>query len=406
MAQVKAFRGWRYCQEKVGDISELLAPPWDVISEQKRLFLKEKSPYNIIHLIDRKANPVTVSKIWRKWRQEGIFQQDRQPCFYFLRHLFSYQGNILRRDGFLVLVRLEDFSSGIIRPHEQIFTQHRDNRLKLIEHCRTNFSPVFLLYEDKDFFLEEIGEKSQLIAESSFEKDSLMMSVLTAGQEIATVEKFFQSRQLFIADGHHRYQAALAFARSHPEEGNQYVLAYLTNICSPAVIIAPTHRYIRGDFPLPLEKIQRYFEVETTTNAAHLFSLMNQDEAICFGLWEGQKFFLLKLKDSNEVFSLLPQGHHFSWRKLNCVIFNYFLLPHLFGIHPETEARNFFYDRDPELLIRKRQQEGNGIVFFLPPIKKEDFSAVVSAGEIMPQKSTYFFPKVPSGLVINYFGKD
>ncbi|HOJ38926.1 MAG TPA: DUF1015 domain-containing protein [bacterium] len=404
MAEIRPFTGWRYNEMMAGEIGRLLAPPWDVIDEEKRARLLNQSPYNIVHLIDRKADPARVAVVWQQWREQKIVVPETAPCFYLLRHRFSHQGQNLERTGILALLKLEDFSSGRVIPHEQIFDRYRDNRLKLIGCCRANFSPVFLLYKD-GLWPEKLVEEATALTETVFEGDSLTLLRLNRETVLARIQEFFEPEPLFIADGHHRYQAALAYARNHPQPENQYVMVYLVSLRSPGLLIAPTHRYIPGEISLERPELKSYFQVETVPDLSRMFSAMPADGTTCFGAWDGKKFFVLTLKEMNQILPFLPEQRSLPWKTLDGVVLHYFLLPRLLGVSHEGSEKKFFYDRDPEAVMAKRRQQGQGLVFFLRPVKKEQFVAVASSGEVMPQKSTYFFPKVPSGLVIHYFGK-
>ncbi|MCM8768985.1 MAG: DUF1015 domain-containing protein [Candidatus Omnitrophica bacterium] len=406
MAKVKPFGGWRYNPEAVPDLGQVLAPPWDVIDERKKEEFLRRSPWNMVRLIDKEADPLSVFSLWQEWRKKKILLPEEKPCFYLLKHRFFYQGRAFERLGVIVALKLEDFSTGLVRPHEQIFTHYRDNRLRLIELCKTNFSPVFLLYDDPGFSLEELADQTTWVTTASFEGETLSLGQISRLEQISQIESFFQAKTLFIADGHHRYQAALIHAQNHPEEKNQYVLAYLANLQSPALLLAPTHRYVPVNFSFDQSGLQVYFQVQAQPDLPCLLASLSGDGPASFGLWDGKSFYLLSLKDFQPILPYLPEGKSLCWKTLDGVILHYFLLPRFLGLPPETDRKVLFYDPVPEVVMNKRLREGRGVVFFLRPVRKEQFTAVALAGEFMPQKSTYFFPKVPTGLVVHYFGEE
>jgi uncharacterized protein (DUF1015 family) len=407
MANIRPFPGLLYNRNLTGDLRTVLAPPWDVIDENLRQDLARRSAYNIIRLIARDADPQEVKKTFEKWRSDGILVPDKKTCFYYLKHTFLHQGKQLIRQGILALLELEDFSTGNIVPHENIFPEHRDNRYRLIEQCRANFSPVFMLYQDADRTMEEIGQGLKECPGTEFNGDTLRFAGISEEKTVQKITSFFRGRKLFIADGHHRYQAALDFYKNNPVPKNRYVLVYLADLHAPELVICPTHRYVPADvrFEERKQALAEFFEIERVASQAEMFRRMvNTGGSLTrFGVYGQPGFFVLTLKNQDSIRPFLPAGYSETYRFLDVVVLHRVVLEQVLGMKENASGAKIAYERNPENLIEKRRQAGKGLVFFLNPVPKEQFIAVVNKREVMPHKSTYFFPKVPSGLVIHRF---
>lgn len=407
MANIQPFSGFRYNKKLIGDLGTVLAPPWDVINQNQQADLVQCSPYNIIHLIARNADPKKVKTILRKWRSDSILVSDKEAGFYYLKHTFTYQGDQLTRQGIFGLLELEDFSSGNIIPHENIFPEQRDNRYRLIEECRANFSPVFLLYQDPDRIMEKIKLDLAESSETKFNGDHLQFLRITGKNIIQEITGFFGDRKLFIADGHHRYQAALKFYQNNPSPENKYVLVYLAGLGSPELIICPTHRYLLTAESLEERRpdLEKFFEVQKVDSQAEMFKRMRQtkDNLSRFGICDCKNFFVLILKNRNYIQDYLPAGHSEIYRFLDVVILHEVILKQILGWREAGTGKEIEYERDAEKLLEKQRKNKKGLIFFLNPVPQEQLLAIINNHEVMPHKSTYFFPKVPSGLVLHLF---
>ena len=404
MVEINSFRGYIYNLNKVGDINKVIAPPWDVINGEYERSLFQSSPYNAIRLISQNGNPDEVKRIFGKWVTERILVKSERESFYFLKHGFKYQNKELERKGFFALLKLQDFSSGNVIPHEVIFEKHKNNRYRLVEKCRANFSPVFMLYNDEENNIEEIlNAGTEIITNGELNEEKFIFGIVNEEDKISAIKKFIKSQKLLIADGHHRYQAALSYFKNNPSVENSYILVYLVNLESPELIINPTHRYIPVDilFEEKMVEIRNFFEITKVSGSKEMFNKMEKTE-ICqhkFGVWDNKNFYVLNLKDKKYPLKYLPPGKSENWGLLDVVVLHHFILKEILGIGD----KEFMYDSLAEKLIKKCKEFGKGIVFFLNPVTKEQFKKVVGNKEIMPPKSTYFYPKVPSGLVIHKF---
>jgi len=405
MVEIKSFCGYIYNIDKVGDISKVIAPPWDVINGEYERSLFQRSPYNAIRLISQNGNPDEVNEIFDKWVPEKILMKSEKEGFYFLKHRFKYQNKELERKGFFALLKLQDFSSGNVIPHEVIFEKHKNNRYSLIDKCRANFSPVFMLYHDEENNIEKIlNADSEIITNGELNEEKFIFGIVNEEDKISAIKKFIKSQKLFIADGHHRYQAALSYFKDNPSVENSYILVYLVNMESSELIINPTHRYIPVDIPFEekMGELKNFFEITKVPDGEkEMFRKMERTE-ICqhkFGVWDNKNFYVLNLKDKKDPLKYLHSGKSKDWGLLDGVVLHHFILKEIFGM----DEKNFIYDFSAEKLIKKCEKSGKGIVFFLNPVTKEQFKNIVGNREIMPPKSTYFYPKVPTGLVIHKF---
>ncbi|MFQ5444532.1 MAG: DUF1015 domain-containing protein, partial [Nitrospinales bacterium] len=281
MVDIAPFSGLLFNQDKTGSITEVVAPPYDVIRPHQQEELYEKNPYNVVRLILGKQYPddnennnryTRSAKDFQEWVKEGILTQDKQPCFYVYSQDYSVDGQPISRVGFFARVKLEDFSEGNICPHEFTLAKAKKDRTHLLEACRANFSPIFGLFSDPQ---EEIDKKLEKI------KEQTPLGVIADGQIthrlwrlddkeiIDSLTASFRNKKIFIADGHHRYETALAYSKRSESKGtdSKHVMIFLTNMESQSLSIFPIHRLIRCPSPFNREdfltKIGKYFDVKS-----------------------------------------------------------------------------------------------------------------------------------------------
>ncbi len=394
MVEIKPFCGYIYNLEKVKNISNVISPPWDLINEELEKKLLSLSEYNIVKLIKKENFPEDVYKNLNKWIEDNILIKDNNEYFYFLEGIFEYKGKIHKRQGLLGILKLEDFETGNIIPHEKIFQKYSDNRYKLIEKCRSNFCPIFMLYQDKNFEIEKIIEKGKVYSEGKINNESFKFGKIENTENIEKIKKFFINKNLFIADGHHRYTASLLFFKNNPDEKNRYVLAYISNIESDGVLIFSTHRYIPAEVKLNFdEKLIKIFKVENLEKMEEEISEINKGRKM--GMYYNNEFYVLDLKNYEKIIDADSL-----YKKIDSFIVDNYLIKNFVEIKENTE---FLYHSSKEYLLDEYEKRKKGVIFFLNPVAKNLFIEICSNRKIMPQKSTYFYPKVPSGLVIYKF---
>ncbi len=430
MADVQSFRGLRYNLKKIGDLSAVITPPYDVISAEEQLLYHRKSPYNVIRLefgeeqaedLPQKDKYTRAALNLENWLKDGVLIREERPAFYLVEHRFLYQGEERSRFSLIARVRLEDFSSGQIRPHEMTLKGPSSDRIRLLQSCRANLSPIMGLYRHHGqgilSLLPDTMNRPALTAVDNYGL-TYSMWVISEERAIARVCQFFTDNVLYIADGHNRYQAALAYqqeqrsARPSEREAFNFVMMALSDAEDPNLIMLPTHRLVRGLNAKTLEGLEadsaRYFQKEL------LAPLTNRDETLrswleilkrqgqnqtTFGLYglDRKQLRLLRLKREK-----WPADQPSALRDSDVYILHHLILRQILGINgPEMGETYLKYTRDELEAVNGVDSGEYQLAFLLNPAPVSSVLAVADEGARMPQKSTYFYPKTPAGLVIN-----
>jgi len=416
---LRPFRALRYNPAVVGDLSAVVAPPYDVISPERRDALYALSGYNAVRLIlNRDADPYTAAaKVLEVWRRDGVLQRDTQPSLcYHVEDFALPDGSRRRREGVIGAVRLEPFSTGHIRPHERTFARHKEDRMRILRAVRTNLSPIFGLFANKATALDPARAIAAARApDLDLQDDSGVRHrawLLTELPAIAAIADALADETIFIADGHHRYETGLAYAAECGATDAQapytFIMMYLTSMSDPGLVILPTHRVLSAGAGVNaaelLAWLRQYFKLTTFARTARREFLeclrRNQAQAgIGAVLAPGDQLHVLTLADTKALDTyaahLAPVVRHLDVAVLDTVI-----LRGLARIDCTTAAQegHLTYTHDAETALRAID-EGAHAVFLMNPPRIEDVQAVCLAGETMPEKSTYFFPKLPTGLV-------
>lgn len=430
MAHIVPFRGILYNQHKIRDLSRVIAPPYDVITPEEQERLYRKSPYNIVRLIlNQEPNPYeSAARLFEGWQAEGIFVRDERPALYFLSHRFrTNEGKEKERQGFIALNRLEDFSTGTIRPHENTLEGPKEDRLQLMLACHANLSQIFALYsEPKRIINRALAEHVQGVAPPIDVKEegggSCLLWRISDIEMIRLVQREMEDQSLLIADGHHRYEAALNY-RNHfrqkrekwsGREAFNYVMVYFANMKDDGLAILPTHRLVRGFSPIPFQKLeealQRHFYLEPypkTPDGQRWFlralkSGGKKRHLIGASFKRDPRYLILRLKNKRSL-QRLAKDLSEPLRDLDVTTLHLLILEHILGLAPEEQVKEevMSYSQDEERVLKAVDKEDYQAAFILNPPNPEEILAVALRGEKMPQKTTYFHPKLISGLVIN-----
>lgn len=432
MASIAPFRGIRYNLEKIGDLSLVVAPPYDVITPSAQDRYYAQHPQNVIRLIlgkelpgdDEKENRYTRAReFFHSWLKEGVLVQDHVPCLYLYEQRFVHPrtGESLRRLGFLALVKLEPWSARVIFPHEKTFDKPKQDRLALIKTCSANFEPVFAFYPDPletvQALLEEEAEKDPAIDFLEEGIEHRLWPIRDEGR-IREIVEVFRGGRLFIADGHHRYETALAFrdelekADPAPPEvkakrSYQYVMMLLVSAHDPGLVILPTHRLLKS-IPHPsadalLEEVRRFFTVEARDlrqgrEAEDIKRVLEEMERL------GQGRCVLGMSLGGKDLYLLTLRGDVLQRPLgpDVRVLHQLLIEGLFGASLEEIA----YTRDEVEALRAVMAGRSRLAFFLNPPRIIEVQETAEAQELLPPKSTFFYPKPLSGLVIRRIDRD
>jgi len=441
MAEIAPFRGLRYQTEKPEDLAGLVIPPYDVISPEEQKLFHQASPYNMIHLeLGSKTsedsetnNPHTrAAKYLLEWQRERVLVRDEDPVLYYYELDFPVTRELRQaRCGFMCALRLQDFSSGFVRPHEKTFQAVKDERLGLMLACHANLSPVFALYSDPamvvDYTLRNGREPEPVISFVDRAGMKHRLWRVVHRETIQQVTGLMLDKPIFIADGHHRYETALNYRNiQRRHQGNapanapfEYIMMYLSNLDQGGLMILPTHRLLRhlGSWEPErfLGNASACFEVIRYDTTSHGLRRWREDldkgrtagETVIGMHWrEAESFYLMKAKREVVSSYLAGCGVDEVLRSLDVVILDQLLLRRLLALSDSFLANehNIHFKQDLLEAVSAVQTGAYEIGFFINPTRIEQVQEVASAGLIMPHKATYFYPKVGSGLVINSLG--
>ena len=431
MVDVVPFSALRYNTDKAGPLQELTAPPYDVIRPDMQEALYDKNPYNVVRLILGRQYPddtetnnryTRAAADFREWRASNILMPDPQPAFYVYRQDYDYEGRRIQRAGLFARVRLEEFSTGNICPHEFTLSKAKQDRARLIRACRANFSAVFGLYSDPrhhvDAHLDEVMRSAPL-GEVTDEGVENRLWRLTDPDVQESIRRHFADKKVYIADGHHRYETALAYYREHGKEvpGAAWVLMFLTNLDAEGLVIYPIHRQVKAREPLDsarfCSRLEPYFDLESLPPGLPMESLQARlagagKEGVAFAAWfqDGQGV-MMRLKSVDAVKPFMAPEDPEELKVLGVYQLHTLVLNHLMGIDtrtPEGQQHMNYNVRAAEAREQVEAEAGQyDVVFFLNPTPMEQVRRLAERGIRLPQKATYFYPKLLSGLVINPF---
>ena len=443
MAKIIPFKGILYNKEKIRDMKDVVAPPYDVISPSEQEELYKRHDNNVVRLIlGKESNSDTPDNnrytkardSFDSWQRDSILIKDAFPSIYVYSqeyHLGETEGfEKKRRLGFIALSKLENFGEGKIHPHENTLAKPKEDRLKLMQHCNANFSSIFGLFSDPskriDSVLKDYMRHSPLY---DLVDDAGMRHTLWAIRDnkvIQIITGVMSDKQVFIADGHHRYETAINYRNEMREklpnftgeELYNYVMMYFTNTNSEGLSILPIHRLVSNlsnfDKKKIIKKAGEFFNIEKLslnesdekTVKQKLFSDMKErgKKEHIFGMYLGNdEYLLLTLKDEDVLDRLITNSRHPSWKKLDVTILHTLLIEKVLGVSEKNlaEQKNITYTISEDEAIKDVKAGKYQIALFLNPTKIEEVKDVATAGEKMPQKSTFFYPKLITGLVMN-----
>ena len=431
MVEVCSFRGWRFDVAQVGDLSDVVTPPYDVIDNKQQDALFKKHPCNFIRLeLNREepgdATPETkyerAAGFWKHWRLDGILRQEPEDAIYVYSQEFEWEGQKHVRSGFLARVRLEEFGAGNIFPHEQTLSGPKADRLNLIRATKANLSPIFGLYPDESGSVQQILDDTCLTLTPSVATDHLGVIhrtwVVTDHNVISRVKAGLRDLPVFIADGHHRYETALNYRRELQASGKlnddmgapNFVMMMLVGMQDPGLQILPTHRLVSGLPEITADQLQECLatccEVErlgtgdqAARDAWDLIEIDGGQNVFAFGTAADNNWLLARVTDTSSMAQLASE-HSETWQSLGVSLLHKLLLEDLifkkFGGDPKFQYVHRVDETTAALKARSHQ-----LACLVAPATIDDVSEIAAARETMPPKSTYFYPKLLSGLVVN-----
>jgi len=434
--EIRPFKAFRFNSAVVGDVGKCIAPPFDVISPCQQQQLYQRSRYNIVRITKGKTNPcdndsnnqyTRAAEYLARWMQEGALKQDSTDAIYAYVQDFELAGAKCQRLNFIALAKLEDFGPpGWVRPHEQILNEQLIDRLKLKRATEARFGLVFMLYEDQQKIAEKIIKKVAVQAPLiDFVNDDNVrhrVYAITSKRDIDAIATMMSDKSCIIADGHHRYTTGLHYSKQCNNPAARYQMLAFVNMCQDGLKVLATHRLVGNlenfDIDQLIAEVEEDFEVtELRFSSAtgrdrarqKMLAIMNAEydnNETAFGIYAGEnRFYLAVLKNKQAMDSAAPEKSA-AWRTLDASILHKLVLEKLLRIDEEKLAKgqNLEYVKDaPDAIddaIGQVQAGQKQVVFFMNPIKMQQLKMVTDAGERMPPKSTYFYPKMYTGLTI------
>jgi uncharacterized protein (DUF1015 family) len=435
MADVQPLQGIRYSRDTVGDLAQVVTPPYDVISEEDQARYYARSPYNIIRLELGKEEPGDTSlnnrytraaAIFGEWRINDILRQEAIPCYYLYQQIFNHDGQMYTRTSILARVRLEPWSAKVVLPHETTHSKAKDDRLRLLRACAANFSPIMSMYEDPQGRIRRLLAAHAASAEVQFTdevNEQHRLHLFTDPAQIALIQNFFAERQLYIADGHHRYETALNYREEireqrrfiHENDAVNFVLMALIDVDDPGLLVLPTHRLLIGLNPealnaLSSQQLAKYFKVRELGTRVPNEAILEQlaqagKEETSFVISTPEQNWLLRLNEQGKR-RMEQSSHSTAWNELDVAVVHTLLLEDLLSISQEDVMAGKYirYTRDAqEALQAVKTGEATRVqgALILNATRVRQVCDVAQTDDRMPQKSTYFYPKLITGLVMN-----
>ena len=433
MVDVQPLRGIRYNGQRAGNLSEIITPPYDVISEKDKARYYQRNPYNVIRLElgrdeagDTSLNNryTRAAALLAEWRVEDILREDGGLRYYCYQQVFTYEGQVYTRTSLLARVRLEPWDARVVLPHEHTLAKPTSDRLKLMQACATNFSPIMSLYEDPQGrmrrLLSAYAANAEVQVKDEIQEEHRLQPIIDV-EQIALIQDFFQERRLYIADGHHRYETALNYReevramRKHldNDDAANFVMMALIDLDDPGLLVLPTHRlisHLEQDRlqALSSQQLGRFFTVREMALGdyppeAPLQMLAQAGHAApSFVICLAEQSWLVSLNEQGKA-RMEQSGHSAAWNSLDVAVAHTLVLEELLGLS-EADLRAGTYvgfTRDAHQALQAVRQKQAQVALLLNPTRVRQICEVAEADDRMPQKSTYFYPKLITGLVIN-----
>jgi len=431
MVDIRAFRAWRYDCQVAGSLETLIAQPFDDISEADQEAYYAINPYNIIRLEygktfaedDESNNRYSrAAADFTNWREKGVLKLDDLPSHYPYVQQYTIDNQTFCRRGFLTTIMAVGYENGKVLPHEETLPVHREDRYSLMDTCRANFSPIFGLYDDESRAIDGIFEQAtkgvepfiDLVDEAGVRHQVWQVS---DADTLLAIENAMQAHVVYIADGHHRYETASQFAENMAAQGIfdcDHLMIQLVNLHDPGLTILPTHRLVKnlGDYSanaLRQALNDVGFAVWQQSNLSSLQKKMAncQSDIVAFGFYSEGQYYLLMLDKDDTIIAAAGEGYSANYQRIDVNIVHSLILEALCGIWSEASAGedaqvSFVYKAEDAIKAVESGEYQFALLLNAP--KVPEMLAITAEGERMPHKSTFFYPKIIAGLVINELG--
>lgn len=425
MAEVRPFQGLLYNKHLISNIGDVICPPYDTISTELQNKLYLKSQYNIVRLEEGKIRSTDTAsrnqytraaETLNKWITGEILTKYEDPAYYLIKHVFKLNNRTITRTGFIGALKLEEYESGIVLPHEHTENSAKRDRFNLMTACHTNFSHIMALYRDEpgelDHIFDKVSKDTPYI-EFSTPEESYELWPITHQKQIGTIQKVMSPMKLYIADGHHRYETALSFHKQqtgnksvhNSNEAHNFIMTYFVNLSDPGLMVYPYHRLLGNLTQHAISSLWAAIKGHFTIESAYLgkgVNLKKVEKVISENNSSSGKMVIVGNNDQN-IYFIKPQPNLMSQGRGSLESFQAWMLEEkvfkaVFGqkvssfvtwIHDEQQAL--------ELLNHGKYQ----FLFLLDKFPIDLFETIIGEGERLPRKSTYFHPKLPTGLVMN-----
>jgi len=446
VAEIKPFRGWRYSLAKVGknNLREVVCAPYDVMGWEAQQRYLERNRHNIVRLELGETFPednsdhnryTRAATVLQNWKEEGLLLQDSQPFYYLYEQEFTLNGRHYRRQSLMAALRLEEYSRGIVLPHERILAHTLTERLALLKAIKINLNAVFCLYDDSegqvDYLYSIALEEPPLYQFADEWNHQHRLYPIHQPKLLALLTQAFADKKLYLADGHHRYQTALNYQAERQGSGDlgcnpvDYIMVALTAFQDAGLCITPLHRTVSGLGAAQVAKLElsltHFFHVEEVSLAdkedhalfaaelvqhANTLTDYTGEEHHVLGMYylrpEGtSRFLLLKLKSVESAARRMPP-YSKAWQRQEVAILHSLILEGFLGLSDQSKTvdEQLGYTRHAHEALARVNNGTAQLAFLLPPTRLPDLRAVADTQEPMPPKSTYFYPKFMTGLVM------
>ena len=407
MVEIAPFKAIRYNLTKLPNLSNVICPPYDVIGVPDYHRLLANHPKNIVRVElplaqGKKDKYQVAATYWNQWLNQRVLVREKEPCFYGYEERFSVAGQPYFRRGFFAALRAETPGKGRIRPHERTFPKHKEDRLHLMRATHANISPIFGIFFDHQGLAHDLIERRLMEKPLTVCRDDKGVThrlwKWSDPETIKLLRKVVASGDILIADGHHRYETAWNYAqerlgqdraKSTSNRAYRYVMTFLCPLSDPGLVIQPTHRAVRFAASLPewQKRIEPLFSMKKLSG---LSTLMTR----------------LRKKGEHSGLGFVLEGGHLFWLTPKAKEPPMPVVSLHEGILKEIPLENISYGQDARDMVLNLQRGESNAVFLLPPPDKEAFADICRAGRLLPQKSTYFYPKVTTGLIMRSLDGD
>ncbi|MBI3454949.1 MAG: DUF1015 domain-containing protein [Candidatus Rokubacteria bacterium] len=404
---IKPFRGYRYNPAKVGDLSSVVAPPYDQIGPETQARLHGMSPWSIARITLSRETYAAARSTLDEWLALGIFEQEATPALYPYQQRYTVGGRTVTRTGFIALGEVTDYAEKVVLPHERTHAEPKEDRLRLLAATEADIGLLFMLFDDPGGAIRAATAPGgrPLVEARDLKGEIHRLWRIVDPEAIERAQALMADRRVIIADGHHRYETAVAYRRRRPDA--RYKLMAFFALDAPGVTILPNHRLVRQVAAFALERLLadagKWFEVRPLPSPITV-----EPGTIVVVAGRAPQGAVLRLRPEAAVDIPWPVDTSAAWRRLAVSVLHEGILTPLLGITAEQldPRTHVGYTAQAEEAVALVREDAYQAAFLIPPVTPEELRAVVAGGELLPPKSTHFYPKLLDGLVFYRLGEE